>query len=58
MDAYSQAKLVTLNDNSGRLFDLRRRMDKSVVVANTDLYDDVLGTPFGKQGSDDRVARG
>ncbi|WP_404850296.1 DEAD/DEAH box helicase [Dietzia kunjamensis] len=41
VDAYSQAKLVTLNDNSGRLFDLRRRMDKSVVVANTDLYDDV-----------------
>lgn len=41
VDAYAQAKLVTLNDNSGRLFDLRRRMDKSVVVANTNLYDDV-----------------
>lgn len=41
VSAFSQAKLVTLNDNSGRLFDLRRRLDKSVVVANADLYDDV-----------------
>lgn len=41
VSAFSQAKLVTINDNSGRLYDLRRRLDKSVVVANADLYDNV-----------------
>lgn len=47
VSAYSQAKLVTLNDNSGRLFDLRRRLDKSVVVANADLYQDVAPSDLG-----------
>lgn len=47
--AFSQAKLVTLNDNSGRLFDLRQRLDKSIVVANADLYDDVDASDLAGQ---------
>lgn len=41
VSAFAQAKLVTINDNSGQLFELRRRSDRTVVVANSDLYDNV-----------------
>jgi len=38
VEVYAQAEVVTLNDNGGRLFRLRREPDRSVVVPDPGLY--------------------
>jgi DEAD/DEAH box helicase domain-containing protein len=38
VEVHAQAEVVTLNDNGGRLFQLRREPDRSVVVPDRSLY--------------------
>ena len=38
VEVHAQAEVVTLNDNGGRLFQLRREPDRSVVVPDPGLY--------------------
>lgn len=44
LDLYSQARVVTLNDNNGRGFRLIRRRDGSVTAVNDDLYDHIISS--------------